>query len=115
MSSSSHTRRRLGSLPLGFVLGLAAAGLAQACTLPNPDHCLHRAIDSNAWCAGQDAERPFCSPCAADFNGCVAEEPTPESCPSYSAPAPDTGSDSGTDDETDGGDESGGQTEGESG
>ncbi|EDM75280.1 hypothetical protein PPSIR1_41279 [Plesiocystis pacifica SIR-1] len=81
-----------------FALGLGAGLLGPSCVLPNPDHCLHKAVDTNAWCAEQDAERPYCSPCAGDHHGCVAEEPTQSSCPEYSAPAPaeaDTDTDTG--------------------
>ncbi len=68
-----------------------------ACRLPNEDHCLHKDVDANGWCAQQDPDRPFCSPCAEDRNGCVATEPTEESCPSYTSPGTDTGTDTDTD------------------
>lgn len=69
---------RFASLGLGL-------GLVAACTLPNPDHCLHRAADADAWCAQADSARPYCSPCASEHHGCVAELPL--ECPTYS-PAP---------------------------
>lgn len=66
-------------------IAFAAGLLAAACTLPNPDHCLHRSADANAWCAEHEPERPYCSPCAGDHHGCVAESPIPAECPEYSA------------------------------
>lgn len=87
-----------GALLLGAVVGVV--GLP-ACLLPNPDHCIHKAPDANAWCASVYDDRPYCSPCAAENNGCVAEEPTETSCPSYTAPPLDTGTDTDTgEDET---------------
>lgn len=68
-------------LSLAFGSGLAFA----ACTLPNPDHCLHRSADANAWCAEHEPALPFCSPCAAENHGCVADSPTSAECPEYSA------------------------------
>lgn len=65
------------------LLALAAlAGLA-ACRLPNPDHCVHKSVDGDAWCAAEVPERPFCSPCASERHGCVAERPDPDQCPAY--------------------------------
>jgi hypothetical protein len=68
-------------LLFAFGSGLAFA----ACTLPNPDHCLHRSADANAWCAEHEPTRPFCSPCVAENHGCVTESPTPAECPEYTA------------------------------
>jgi hypothetical protein len=100
------TRLRPGSraaaLLLGFGLGLAA----NACVLPNPNHCQNLDLDPNAWCSyyyGQ--ERPYCSPCAAEANGCVSQEPSEDECPAYSRSETDTG---GTESES-------GDTESESG
>ena len=64
------------------------AFVAGACRIPNPDHCVHRHIDSDAWCAETSPERPYCSPCAAEHHGCVDAPPDAEECPAY---APDTG------------------------
>jgi hypothetical protein len=71
-----------------FVLGLSLGGGGLgACVVPNPEHCFNLAIDTNAWCAAFQPERPYCSPCAMDNNGCVAEEPDTDDCPAYTAPA----------------------------
>lgn len=67
--------RGLGLL-LGVVLGLA-------CEVSNEDHCVHKAIESDAWCAAEVPGNPFCSPCVAEQHGCVAEQPTAASCPRY--------------------------------
>ena len=83
------------SVLLGLTLG-TAAGSTQGCVVPNPDHCLHRAIDANAWCAETFDDRGFCSPCEAENFGCVGAEPTAQECPSYSPAAPSGGSDTGT-------------------
>jgi hypothetical protein len=83
------------ALLVGLVLG-ATLGITHGCVVPNPDHCLHRAIDANAWCAETFDDRTFCSPCVGDNFGCVGTEPTAEECPSYSPSAPSGGSDTGT-------------------
>lgn len=54
-----------------------------ACRLPNPDHCVHKHVDSDAWCARDQPERPFCSPCAEERHGCVAAAPAEDECPAY--------------------------------
>jgi hypothetical protein len=98
-----------------FVLGLGLGGLGLgACVVPNPQHCFNLAADTNAWCAAFQPERPYCSPCAADNNGCVADEPDPDDCPAYTAPAESgtAGTDTGTDT---GGTESGGTDTGDTG
>lgn len=64
---------------------------AAACRLPNPDHCVHKAVDSDAWCAENVPARPHCSPCAHDDHGCVAAPPDPEDCPTYAPDAASTG------------------------
>lgn len=74
--------RTVISFALGLVLG--------ACRISNEDHCVHKAIEADAWCAENVEGRPFCSPCAADEHGCVAERPDSEDCPAYT---PDTDSD----------------------
>lgn len=81
MDTFPSPRPRRLALALALMLG-ASVG---ACTLPNPDHCLHRSADADAWCAEHEGERPWCSPCAAEHHGCVAEAPL--DCPEYS-PAP---------------------------
>lgn len=83
-------------LSLAFGCGLAFA----ACTLPNPDHCLHRSADANAWCAEHQPTRPFCSPCAAENYGCVAESPSSSECPEYTGEPLESESESDTDDTT---------------
>ena len=86
---------------LALVLGFGSGFVAAACTLPNPDHCLHRSADGNAWCAENQPELPFCSPCAGENHGCVAEAPTSSECPEYTAEPVESESDSQTDsDET---------------
>ena len=77
----------------------AAAALA-ACRLPNPDHCVHKDVDSDAWCAENTPARPHCSPCASEDHGCVATPPGPDDCPTYS---PDAASDSSGGDSSSGG------------
>jgi hypothetical protein len=81
-------------LSLAFGSGLAAA----ACVLPNPEHCLHRSADGNAWCAEHEPGLPFCSPCAAENHGCVAEAPTAAECPEYTAEPVESESDTDTGD-----------------
>jgi hypothetical protein len=82
----------LRPVSLAFVLGLGLGGLSfGACTVPNPNHCFNLAVDTNAWCAAVHPERPYCSPCAADDNGCVADEPDPDDCPAYTAPPAESG------------------------
>jgi hypothetical protein len=61
---------------LGLVLGLA-------CEVSNEDHCVHKAIEADAWCAAEVPGKPFCSPCVAEQHGCVAEQPTAATCPRY--------------------------------
>ena len=91
-----------------LALPLAALALL-GCRLPNEDHCLHKDEDANAWCAQRDADRPFCSPCEIEQQGCVQAEPTEDSCPDYTSPGTDTVT--GTDTGTDTGTESGGSTD----
>jgi len=57
--------------------------LALGCEVSNEDHCVHKAIESDAWCAAQVPGKPFCSPCAAEQHGCVAEQPSAAGCPRY--------------------------------
>ena len=70
-----------------LLIASLAAAASHACRLPNEDHCVHKAIDSDAWCAKTFPDRPYCSPCAAEDHGCVMLQPTPSVCPAYS---PDT-------------------------
>jgi hypothetical protein len=74
----------LAALGLGLTLG--------ACRISNEDHCVHKALEADAWCAENVDGRPFCSPCEADEHGCVAEQPDPGDCPAYT---PDSASDTG--------------------
>jgi hypothetical protein len=94
-------RRTLSMLP-AFALGLCLA-VADGCTIANPNHCFNIAADTNAWCATVHPEQPYCSPCAAENDGCVADEPDPEECPAYTAPPAESGtggSESGTETDT---------------
>lgn len=92
-----RSRLLVSAVLVGFGFGLAA----NACLLPNPDHCQNLALDPNAWCRAHHGEqRPYCSPCEADDNGCVSAEPSKAECPGYS-PLPSEESDSET--ETDSG------------
>lgn len=78
--------------PVLLAMGLLAA--LAACRLPNYDHCVHKHVDSDAWCAKNVADRPYCSPCVEEAHGCVADRPDPDACPTY---APDsTGGESST-------------------
>jgi hypothetical protein len=70
----------LAALGLGLVTG--------ACRISNEDHCVHKALDADAWCADNVEGRPYCSPCEAADHGCVADQPDADDCPAYT---PDTG------------------------
>ena len=116
---SSTWARPLALFVTASVAGWIGANLS-GCVLRNPDHCFNLAADTNAWCADAHPEQPFCSPCEAENNGCVAEEPSEDECPEYSAQPPDTGTDTGTGTGETGGTgtdtgESGGTTTGETG
>ncbi len=74
---------------LPAALGLALA-LAGACRISNEDHCVHKALEADAWCAENVKDRPFCSPCEAEDHGCVADPPDTDECPAYT---PDSYSD----------------------
>ena len=74
--------------------------LLLSCKVPNLDHCYNRATFPNSWCIENHESRPYCSPCEAEQNGCVREEPDPEECPEYipgtdDAPTDDGGPTSG--------------------
>lgn len=58
------------------VAGLLVALLAAGCIGKNESHCYYRG--TGEFCAASHPERPFCSVCAADFDGCVAAAPNPE-------------------------------------
>lgn len=47
------------------------------CEVKNRDHCLHKSDAPDQWCADNESNRGFCSPCAsADArHGCVAAPP----------------------------------------
>ena len=75
---------------LAIFASLAGLTLGVACRISNEDHCVHKAIDSDAWCAKAVPGKPFCSPCEAVDHGCVAARPDDEDCPAY---APDSSSD----------------------
>jgi hypothetical protein len=91
------------ALGLVALLMFGAGVVAGACQLANPNHCQNIAIDPNAWCGAVYPDEPFCSPCEADNNGCVADEPNQTDCPAYTVPASETGTD--TDTGTDSGDD----------
>lgn len=76
-----------------LLAGLAGLVLLAACRLPNPEHCVHKHVDSDAWCAAHVEGRPFCSPCVAEGHGCVADAPDEAACPAYEPDS--TGDDSG--------------------
>jgi len=57
--------------------------LGSACEVSNEDHCIHKAIEADAWCAAEVPGQPFCSPCVAEQHGCVATLPTLTTCPRY--------------------------------
>lgn len=105
---------RLISLLPGFCLGLGLA-LAQACVIANPNHCFNLAIDTNAWCATVHPDEPYCSPCAAENDGCVATEPDPDDCPAYTAPMSESDSTGSSETAETGGVETGTETDTETG
>ncbi|HEY0136438.1 MAG TPA: hypothetical protein VGB85_20280 [Nannocystis sp.] len=74
---------------LAVLTALLGLTLGVACRISNEDHCVHKALDSDAWCAEQVPGKPFCSPCEAVDHGCVAARPDDEDCPAY---APDSSS-----------------------
>lgn len=47
--------------------------LAPACSVVNADHCAN--LEGDATCRQRDPDRPFCSQCAGDNNGCFADLP----------------------------------------
>lgn len=53
---------------------LPALVLAAACTIKNENHCYYNG--KSEACAAQDSEKPFCSQCTNDNDGCVAEMPS---------------------------------------
>ncbi|HFE46153.1 MAG TPA: hypothetical protein ENJ18_11780 [Nannocystis exedens] len=65
----------------GLLLAVLYALVTSACRSENPNHCLHKAEDADAWCSIEHTGLPYCSPCEAKMNGCVAEPPTAELCP----------------------------------
>ncbi len=70
---------------------LVALCLAPGCEVSNEDHCVHKAIESDAWCAEAVPGKPFCSPCEVAEHGCVAEQPSAASCPRYTPDSVATG------------------------
>jgi hypothetical protein len=75
-----------------FLLATIAAG---SCKIADPDHCFSKG--EHVWCAANQADLPFCSPCARveDHAGCVADPPTEAACPEFNPPETTSGS-SGT-------------------
>jgi len=63
--------------------------LAAGCRAENLAHCVHRAEDADAWCSVNHSGTPYCSPCEATNDGCVAEAPSPDECALLS-PEPET-------------------------
>ena len=74
------TTMRVGTAVLGLALGLGLAS-SSACRVINPDHCANQAMPGNQWCATLSSTLKYCSPCIAEFHGCVATEPI--TCPDY--------------------------------
>ncbi len=70
----THCSRFRPALGLVFAVGMAAAGVS-ACKVINPDHCANQALPGNEWCVRLQSSTPFCSPCIANFHGCVTFEP----------------------------------------
>ena len=68
---------------------MLATLLGAGCRAENLDHCLHRAEDADAWCSVNHSGTPYCSPCEATNNGCVAEAPSADAC-ALITPAPET-------------------------
>lgn len=77
---SGKTTVRLGSVLVALAVGFGAAG-SSACRVINPDHCANQAMPGNQWCATLSSTLQYCSPCIAEFHGCVASEPI--ACPDY--------------------------------
>lgn len=75
---------------------LALLLLVLACEVSNEDHCVHKAIESDAWCAAEVPGKPFCSPCVAEQHGCVAKQPSEASCPRYEPDSASAGSSTGS-------------------
>lgn len=73
-----------------LVAALAVGAGAGACTTQNLDHCNFRGGDS--FCAAGQSERPFCSVCVADFDGCTNDPPSAECLPEGSSSASASGS-----------------------
>jgi len=52
---------------------LLLAALSPACSVANPDHCAN--LEGDATCEQRGQERPWCSMCVGDNDGCLAERP----------------------------------------
>ena len=102
----------LASLALALLVGLSAGLGGLACQIPNPDHCVNKSFDGDAWCAENVEGTAFCSPCESAEHGCVGERPTQSSCPEYTAPAGTDEAETG-DAGTDGGTSDAGETSGD--
>lgn len=76
-----------------MIRSLLVLVLVLGCEVSNEDHCVHKAIESDAWCAAEVPGKPFCSPCAAEQHGCVATQPSAASCPRYTPDSVATTSD----------------------
>lgn len=70
------------------VLRILTALALAACRISNEDHCVHKALEADAWCAENVEARPYCSPCESERHGCVAA--LPDDCDAYT---PDSASD----------------------
>ncbi|MEZ4383600.1 MAG: hypothetical protein R3A79_19875 [Nannocystaceae bacterium] len=70
---------------LRVLVAALLAVVAGACTSQNVDHCNFRGGDS--FCADAQSERPFCSVCVADFDGCSDQPPGAECLPEGSSSA----------------------------
>jgi hypothetical protein len=80
------------------ILVLVLLGV-NGCIAAHPYHCAN--LGENAFCAANEPDHPYCSPCASaeQHRGCVAEEPSVDACPEYEPPDEST-DDTTTDDTT---------------
>lgn len=117
------TPRSATSLGGLLLAALLVTGGPIGCIVANPNHCVNRDADGNAWCKALDSEKPFCNPCSGVNDGCQGTEPQLSNprgenyCFDYVSPGTTSGapptSDSGdvgtsTDGDSSGGDSSGG-------
>lgn len=70
---------------------LLLVSLAPACSVVNADHCAN--LDGDATCRQRDPDRPYCSQCVGDNNGCFADIPD-DSCHAVTVAQPASSSSS---------------------